>query len=119
MWPYLFKNLYKLVRPRLLKRSRRRPLHPELRLVLTLSYLAHGDSMFSKKAEFRIGRSTAFKILPEVCRIIWDVLQPLYLPQPTHEKWQQLKHIGRVSFLSVVIQPKVHQIKCSQQCHKT
>ncbi|XP_011858743.1 PREDICTED: putative nuclease HARBI1 [Vollenhovia emeryi] len=87
MWPYQFKSLYKLVRPRLLKRSRRRSLHPELRLALTLSYLAHGDSMFSKKAEFRVGRSTAYRIVPEVCRIIWDMLQPCYLAQPTQEIW--------------------------------
>jgi len=37
MWPHQFRDLYKLVRSRLLKRSRRRSLHPELRLVLTLS----------------------------------------------------------------------------------
>lgn len=28
MWPQQFRNLYELVRPRLLKRSRRRPLNP-------------------------------------------------------------------------------------------
>lgn len=44
--------------------------------------------MFSKKAEFRIGRSTAYQIVPEVCRIIWDVLQPHYLAQPTQEVWR-------------------------------
>jgi hypothetical protein len=29
MWPHEFRNLYELVRPRLLKRSRCRSLHPE------------------------------------------------------------------------------------------
>lgn len=37
MWPHQFRNLYELVHPRLLKRSYRRSLHPELKLVLTLS----------------------------------------------------------------------------------
>lgn len=46
--------------------------------------------MFSKKAEFRVGRSTAYKIVPEVCRIIWDVLQPHYLAQPTQEMWRHI-----------------------------
>jgi len=45
---------------------------------------------FKKKAEFRIGRSTAFKIVFEVCQIIWNVLQSLYLPQLTHEVWRHI-----------------------------
>jgi len=52
-----------------------------------IRYLAHRDSVFSKKAEFRVGRSTAYQVISEVCRIIWDVLQLRYLVQSTQEIW--------------------------------
>ena len=36
MTPAQFEYLYNLVKPKLLKRSRRKPVHPELKLALTL-----------------------------------------------------------------------------------
>ncbi|TGZ40682.1 hypothetical protein DBV15_12085 [Temnothorax longispinosus] len=55
MWPEQFNILLSLVRPLLLKRSRRRALSPKLKLAATLAFLAHGDSIKSKAWEFRIG----------------------------------------------------------------
>ncbi|KMQ88379.1 nuclease harbi1-like protein [Lasius niger] len=79
-----------MVRPLLLKRSRRRPLPVKLKLAATLAFLAHGDSIKSKAWEFRIGKSTMYKIVIEVCQAIWTILQPLYLPEPSYELWTQI-----------------------------
>ncbi|XP_011686432.1 PREDICTED: uncharacterized protein LOC105449129 [Wasmannia auropunctata] len=71
MWPEQFNTLLFMVRPFLLKRSRRQPLPVKLKLAATLAYLAHGDSVKSKAWEFRIGKSTMYKIIIEVCQAIW------------------------------------------------
>jgi len=44
----------------------------------------------SKHLEFRIGKSTAYRIIPETCRAIWKALQPLYLPQLQQPDWEQV-----------------------------
>jgi len=35
-----------------------------------------------------MGDRTVSKIVDEVSTAIWDTMQPLYLPQPTTEKWE-------------------------------
>ncbi|KMQ88796.1 nuclease harbi1-like protein [Lasius niger] len=65
MRPDTFDRLLELISPFLIKKSIRKPLPLQLRLALTLSYLAHGDSVSSKSWDFRIGRSTVHKIIPE------------------------------------------------------
>lgn len=44
MYPVQFDKLLKLVKPKLLKRSRRAALSPEMRLAMILKYLAHGGT---------------------------------------------------------------------------
>ncbi|KYN18355.1 hypothetical protein ALC57_09335 [Trachymyrmex cornetzi] len=93
MWPEHFNTLLRMVRPFLLKRSRRQPLPIKLKLAATLVYLAHGDSVKSKAWEFRIGKSTMYKIIPEVCQAIWAALQPLYLSKPSCKSWSQIAEV--------------------------
>nr|XP_012222208.1 PREDICTED: uncharacterized protein LOC105672076 [Linepithema humile] len=57
----------------------------KLRLALILSYLAHGDSAVTTAWHFRVERSTTYSIIPEVCKAIWDILQPLYLRYSNEE----------------------------------
>lgn len=45
-----------------------------------ISYLAQGDSILSKHTEFRIGKLIAYAIIPEICLVIWEALQPIFLP---------------------------------------
>ncbi|GAB1869443.1 Nuclease HARBI1 [Camponotus japonicus] len=66
------------------------PLDPELKLALTLSYLAHGDSRVSKHWEFRIGRSTVHKVINDTCCALVKTLQPKYLSPPTEEEWTRI-----------------------------
>ncbi|XP_018404615.1 PREDICTED: uncharacterized protein LOC108781197 [Cyphomyrmex costatus] len=87
-----FNYLLSMVEPYLQKFSKRTPHPPGLRLALTLSFLAHGDSVSTIARGFRIGKSTAYKIIIETCNVIWTVLQPIYLTKPTAESW---KHIAK------------------------
>ncbi|TGZ51404.1 putative nuclease HARBI1 [Temnothorax longispinosus] len=78
MSPHSFDRLLNWVRPVLLKkvrRGRRMPVDLELKLALTLSYLAHGDSRVSKHWEFRIGKSTDLLVIVEFGQTVsWDRL---------------------------------------------
>jgi len=38
---------------------------------------------------YYVGRSTAFKIIPETCLAIWNALQPTYLPEMTEDSWRR------------------------------
>ena len=48
----------------------RKALNPELRIALTLRYLATGDSYKSIKYGFRVAENTISQIIPEVCDAI-------------------------------------------------
>ncbi|XP_011858795.1 PREDICTED: uncharacterized protein LOC105556324 [Vollenhovia emeryi] len=54
------------------------------------SYLAHGNAVRTQSWKFQIGRSTAYKIISEVCQAIWNAFQPTYLPDMNSEKWSNV-----------------------------
>ncbi|XP_018402816.1 PREDICTED: uncharacterized protein LOC108779808 [Cyphomyrmex costatus] len=86
-----FNYLHHLLEPKLRKRSRREPLPSEIRVAVTLSFLAHGDSIATTSRLFRIGKSTLYSIIPEVCKAIWETLQPIYLRCPQQEdEWLKI-----------------------------
>ena len=51
------------------------------------SFLATGDSYNSFSTRFQLGVSTIQSIITDTCDIIWDVLQPVYMPEPTRQDW--------------------------------
>lgn len=53
-------------------------------------FLAHGDSARSKSWDFRIGKSTIYKIIYETCDAIWQALQARYLPKSLQETWEKV-----------------------------
>ncbi|XP_043471954.1 protein ANTAGONIST OF LIKE HETEROCHROMATIN PROTEIN 1-like [Leptopilina heterotoma] len=83
-----FKKLHDIVGPSLVKRSRRRPLSTEVRLAITLNYLAHGDSNRTLSNFFRVGLSTTYKIVNEVCKKMWNLLSKRYLRWKTPAEWK-------------------------------
>lgn len=89
MSPVAFDHLLSLLKGRLTKTSRREPIGPTERLAMTLRFLATGDAMRSIAWSYRLGKCTAHKILLDTCQVIWDILQPIYLPPPTPETWIQ------------------------------
>ncbi|XP_050457322.1 uncharacterized protein LOC126854518 [Cataglyphis hispanica] len=84
-----FKLLLQMTRPFLTK-SNHRAFSPEQRLIITLRFLATGDQILSIALAFRCGESTVRKIIHETCRILAQVLQPIYLCLPTEEKWNNI-----------------------------
>ncbi|KAL6420939.1 hypothetical protein ACFW04_013613 [Cataglyphis niger] len=75
-----------LVRSFLTKRSLRKSISVNERVAVTFLFLAHGNSVRSKSWDFRIGKSTIYKIIYETCDAIWQALQAQYLPKPLQEK---------------------------------
>lgn len=91
MTPQLFNYLLSLIEPHLKKNKSKNPISPKQCLVVTLHYLAEGCSMQEIAWNNYIGKTTAHCIIKETCKILWEVLSPLVLPEPTPD---QLKNIS-------------------------
>ncbi|XP_077118910.1 uncharacterized protein LOC143774981 [Ranitomeya variabilis] len=66
----------------------RRAISAEERLLVTLRFLATGETLRSLHFQFRIGVSTLSGIIAETCRALWDNLREEFLPVPTREIWE-------------------------------
>lgn len=53
-------------------------------------FLATGDSYYSLHLLFRIGESTVQRIISESCDVLWQVLKPLVLSEPTKIEWEKI-----------------------------
>lgn len=53
--------------------------------------MGYGDSIATISFSNRIGESTVRKIIYDTCRALWEVLQPIYMPQPTEEQWKRVE----------------------------
>ena len=90
MSPERFDDLLNRVGPYLQKKEcrSRESISPSERLVVTLRYLASGDSQQSHFLYFRLGWSTVCSITKETTKAIWDSLQSDYLKVPSScEQW--------------------------------
>ena len=85
MSPERFEHLLALVGPLIKKKPcrSRQPISDAERLMLTLRFLATGDSQQSHSFSFRIGRATVSNILRETTEAIWHALNKKYLIPPT------------------------------------
>ena len=63
----------------------RQPISDAERLMLTLRFLATGDSQQSHSFSFRIGRAKVSNILREIMGTIWHALNKKYLSPPTEK----------------------------------
>lgn len=59
-------------------------------LAITLRYLASGCTFTDLHRSFRIGTSTATKIVEEVCRAIWLLMREEFIPTPTPVLWESI-----------------------------
>ena len=67
------------------------------KLALIIRYLATGESYTSLSCQFRVGRSTISKFLPQVCRAIQDEFTREYLRCPTTaDEWKELEMEFRI-----------------------
>ncbi|KAM4018808.1 uncharacterized protein ACNLHF_006456 [Anomaloglossus baeobatrachus] len=60
---------------------------PEERLLVTLRFLATGESLSSLHYQFRLGISTISGIIRDTCQALWDCLHDDFIPQPTRDRW--------------------------------
>ncbi|XP_069616939.1 uncharacterized protein [Ranitomeya imitator] len=67
----------------------RRAIPAEERLLVTLRFLATGESLSSLEFQLRIGISTLSGIVVDTCQALWDVLHEEFIPLPTPEIWQE------------------------------
>ena len=86
MSPERFQHLLTLVEPVIAKKPcrSRKPIPAAERLMVTLRYLATGDSQQSQSFTFRIGRAAISNILRETLQAIWDALNKAYLAPPSN-----------------------------------
>ena len=91
MSPERFEHLLSVVGPVLTKKScrSRQTISAAERLMVTLRFLATGDSQQSQSFLFRIGRATVSHIVRETCAAIWTALQGQYVIAPkTTNDWE-------------------------------
>lgn len=71
-----FEILLAKIKPMIIKQTKLRiPISPKMRLVITLRYLATGDSYRSLHYLFKVSTSAISLIVPEVCEAINFVLK--------------------------------------------
>ena len=94
-----FEMIKTRLEPRLARQATnyRAPISVGEKLGLTIRYLATGESYTSLSCQFRVGRSTISKFLPEVCRAIQDEFTREYLRCPTTpDQWKELEREFRI-----------------------
>ncbi|XP_056419239.1 uncharacterized protein LOC130360709 [Hyla sarda] len=65
----------------------RRSISPEERLIVTLKFLASGESFSSLHLQFHLGISTISGIVRTTCVALWECLLEDYLPEPSAQGW--------------------------------
>ncbi|XP_052739427.1 uncharacterized protein LOC128198369 [Bicyclus anynana] len=91
MTSHTFDELLKSITQYIAKNNiTRDTLCPEERLTITLRFLSSGLSYRKIAQEFLVGKSTVSKIISETACIIWDILQPQEMPEPSEELWLEI-----------------------------
>ncbi|XP_068099259.1 uncharacterized protein [Hyperolius riggenbachi] len=71
----------------------RNSIPPDEKLMVTLRYLATGQSFVSLQSAFRLGKSTISRIVHDTIRVIWRNLRGQYMPFPDRRKWEEIKEV--------------------------
>ena len=93
MSPERMEHLLHLVAPLITKKNMkfRDAISPADRLMVTLRYLASGNSRVSLSYLFRMGRNTISQIVSETSRAIHIALKdPYFSPPSCTEQWKQV-----------------------------
>ena len=81
MNPENFDELLDLIKEKITKQDTqmRQAISPELKLAITLRYLATGNTFTDLAYYFRVHRSTISKFIPDVCDALYEGLKDIYL----------------------------------------
>ena len=92
MSPKTFHGLLEKIFPYLLKKDTVRPsIKPNLRLMLTLRFLASGCDYGNLEDSFKIPKSTISSIVSETCEVIWKTLSKDFIKCPqTEAEWLEV-----------------------------
>nr|XP_039254584.1 protein ALP1-like [Styela clava] len=87
-----FRELARLIGPKIarLDTNWRKSISAEQRLAITLRFLATGDSYRTIGTSYRVGWSTISGIVPDTCKALYDVLQPLHMSVPGKKEWRSI-----------------------------
>ena len=99
MTPEFFEMINTRLEPHVARQATnyRAPISVGEKFALTIRYLATRESYTSLSCQFRVGRSTISKFLPEVCRVIQDEFTREYLRCPTTpDEWKELDREFRI-----------------------
>ena len=111
----LIKNQIKKTVPRF-----RKPISAEERLLITLRFLASGESQQSLSLDFLMGRSTVSKIVSETCEAIYFSLKDPYLKSPQNANdWRKIsrrfEEVWNFPHVISAIDGKHIRIECPKQ----
>ena len=88
-----YEYILNAVRPLITKKKTkfREPISPEERLVVTLRFLATGETQHSSMTQHLISESSIGRIIPETCWAILAALQKIHMPFPnSEEEWKSI-----------------------------
>ena len=88
-------HLLSLVAPLITKTDTnfRKAISPAQRLVLTLRFLASGDSQISLTYLFHMGKKTVSRVISETCETLHEILCNKYLNAPKKkEQWKKISN---------------------------
>ncbi|XP_040214550.1 uncharacterized protein LOC120944863 [Rana temporaria] len=87
-----FDDLLERLRPRLTRMDTvmRNSVSPEERLLVTLRFLATGQSYVTLHHYFLLGITTVSRVVKETCVAIWEELHDIVMPEPTEEIWESV-----------------------------
>ncbi|XP_065324064.1 putative nuclease HARBI1 [Gordionus sp. m RMFG-2023] len=63
---------------------------PDEKLMITLRYLATGDSYVSMSYNYKLGVLTIKQIIGDTIKALWDILQPIHMMVPTLEMFEEV-----------------------------
>ncbi|XP_077314070.1 uncharacterized protein LOC143934379 isoform X1 [Lithobates pipiens] len=88
-----FDALLEILRPRLSPSSTNmwRSVSAEERLLVTLRFLATGQSFASLHHYFQLGVSTVAKVTHETCQALWEELHQVVMPKPKKQLWKDVE----------------------------
>ena len=98
MEPAFFYLIEERITPRLTKSTTnfRKPLEVRLKLAVTLRHLSTGETYTSLQYQWRVGRTTICKFVPQVCKASLKEFQQEYLMCPTDpEDWKKIEETFR------------------------
>lgn len=105
MGPALFDKLLGMVFPHLLRKDTvRDSIKPELRLMVTLRFLASGCAYGNLEESFKMPKTTISMIVAETCSVLWNVLSAKYVKCPeTESEWLSVAKGFQVKFITIKI----------------